>query len=94
MVAKASSQTTAPGLTRGARRMVTKPVPALGDLFAPQTELPGPAAGIADGENGERVALAAGAGRAAQAMADDPLDHRAPISPVIAAGWAALGGSL
>jgi hypothetical protein len=57
--------------------VITRPSTHLTDLLAAQAELAGAAAGIADGQNPQRVPVAAGAGRAAAGMANRPLDQRA-----------------
>ncbi len=58
--------------------VVVQPAPHLDNLFAAQAELPSAPAGIADGQNRDRVPLAARTFRAAPAMANDTLEKRAP----------------
>jgi hypothetical protein len=57
--------------------VIAQPLTHLGDLFAMQAELPGAAAGIADGENCLRVALTTGALGATAGMTRSALDERA-----------------
>jgi hypothetical protein len=55
--------------------VVVQPAPHLGNLFAAQAELPSAPAGIADGQNRDRVPLAARTSRAAPAMANDTIER-------------------
>ena len=57
--------------------VVAQPLTHLRDLFAMQTELPGAAAGIADGENCLRVAFTTGALGAAAGMTCGAFDEGA-----------------
>src|ERR1700751_6468742 len=65
-------------LFEGLLELVVVPHPAahFPDLFAAQAELAGAAASISDGQNRQRVPAAAGANRAAAAVAHGPLDQR------------------
>ena len=57
--------------------VVGQTTPHESDLLLRETDLANDAAGIADGEDRDRMALAAGAFRAAGAMADGALEQRA-----------------
>src|SRR5467141_1648232 len=57
--------------------VIAEPPAHLINLFAAQAELASPAAGIADGQNPQRVPAAAGADRAAAGVAHGPLEQRA-----------------
>jgi hypothetical protein len=56
--------------------VIAQPAAHILNLFAAQAKLAGPAAGIADGQNPQRVPAAA-ADRAAAGMMRHPLDQRA-----------------
>jgi hypothetical protein len=57
--------------------VVGQTTPHIGDLLLREADLTNDAAGIADGEDGDRMAFAAGACGAAGAMADDALEQGA-----------------
>ncbi len=57
--------------------VIVEPLSDARRQFAGKTELPGAATGVADGQNGEGVALTAGALGTAAGMADGALDQGA-----------------
>ena len=57
--------------------VIAEPPAHVINLFAAQAELASTAAGIADGQNPQRVPAAAGADRAAAGVAHGPLEQRA-----------------
>ena len=57
--------------------VIAQPLAHCWDQFATETELPGAAAGIADGENGLRMSFPTGAFGAAAGVTGGALDERA-----------------